>query len=158
MTSPPVANQIQPAADNLVPSDTRRSLPIALLQAREAIVVKFRPLLAKHGFTEQQWRVLRVLAEAGEIDASALAQRACILAPSLTRIIRTLESRKLLVREISQADGRKLILKPTELAHQHTAAIVPEALAIYNVFRQQFGDDQIEQLLDMLNNLTDTNS
>ncbi len=47
--------------------ETGRSLPIALLRARESLMARFRPMLAAHGFTEQQWRVLRIV---GEVDVS----------------------------------------------------------------------------------------
>ena len=40
---------------------TKKSLTIALLRAREALLLSFRPMLSKHNFTEQQFRVLRVL-------------------------------------------------------------------------------------------------
>ena len=40
--------------------ETKKSLTITLLRARESLMMSFRPLLAKHNFTEQQWRVLRV--------------------------------------------------------------------------------------------------
>ena len=68
---------------NLRPA--RLTLPIALLRAREVVMDLFRPMLHAHGATEQQWRVLRVIREAGATDATALARNACILAPSLSR-------------------------------------------------------------------------
>lgn len=71
--------------DDLFPRETRRSLPIALLRAREAMMQHFRPMLAVHDLTEQQWRVLRVLAESGAKDATQLAELAQILGPSLSR-------------------------------------------------------------------------
>src|SRR5262245_55114576 len=77
--------------DALLPRDTRRALPIALLRAREAVMARFRPILAAHDVTEQQWRVIRVLGEESPLDASEVAERACVLAPSLTRIIRALD-------------------------------------------------------------------
>ena len=58
------------------PPATSRSLPIALLRAREAVMGNFRPMLADFDVTEQQWRVMRVLSEAGRLDASDLAARA----------------------------------------------------------------------------------
>ena len=67
-----------------------------MLRAREALMISFRPILAKHGFTEQQWRVLRVLGEKGPADAGQVAFDACILAPSLSRIIGKLEKEKYL--------------------------------------------------------------
>ena len=70
-----------------------RNLPQALLRAREAVMRYFRPNLKIAGVTEQQWRVIRVLSEAGTLDASEVADKASILAPSLTRMIRSLEER-----------------------------------------------------------------
>ena len=69
---------------------TKKSLTIALLKARESLMQSFRPMLATHNFTEQQFRVLRVLGEKGPCDAGELAHEACILSPSLSRIINTL--------------------------------------------------------------------
>ena len=47
--------------------ETKRSLTIGLLRARESLMLSFRPMLAKHKFTEQQWRVLRVLGEKAHV-------------------------------------------------------------------------------------------
>ena len=74
----------------------RRSLTIALLRARETVMSHFRPILAAHDVTEQQWRVLRVLAESGTLDVTELADKASLLAPSLTWIIKTLDERGLI--------------------------------------------------------------
>ena len=43
---------------NALPS-TSRSLPIALIRAREGVMAPIREMLAETGITEQQWRVLR---------------------------------------------------------------------------------------------------
>ena len=56
------------------------SLPMELLKAREAAMAKFRPMLRDHGLTEQQWRVIRALADFDRIDASELARRSFLLA------------------------------------------------------------------------------
>lgn len=79
-------------------SDRRRSLAIGLLRAREAVMSHFRPILAAHDVTEQQWRVIRTLSEAGMLDATEVAEKAFILAPSLTRMIRSLEERGLITK------------------------------------------------------------
>ncbi|MBT7906778.1 MAG: MarR family transcriptional regulator, partial [Marinovum sp.] len=52
-----------------------RSLPIALIRAREGVMLPIRQMLSETGITEQQWRVLRVLAEYGVMDAKTLADR-----------------------------------------------------------------------------------
>ena len=85
--------------------DTSKSLPIAMLRAREAMMLSFRPILAKQGFTEQQWRVLRVLGEKGPADAGQVAFDACILAPSLSRIIGKLEKDNYIKRFVDKKDA-----------------------------------------------------
>ncbi|MDP7101742.1 MAG: hypothetical protein QF503_11390, partial [Rhodospirillales bacterium] len=53
--------------------DFSRSLPMALLRAREAVMERFRPSLRTHGLTDQQWRVLRALYDHGQKDLGELA-------------------------------------------------------------------------------------
>ncbi|MDP5347500.1 MAG: MarR family transcriptional regulator, partial [Paracoccaceae bacterium] len=80
--------------------ETNRSLPIALLRAREKVMGPIRAMLADVGVTEQQWRVLRVLAERGTLDPTEIADRSCLLMPSLTRILQTLTTKGLITREV----------------------------------------------------------
>jgi hypothetical protein len=42
-----------------------RNLPLLLLQARERVIARFRPILNAHGITEQQWRIVRALIDHG---------------------------------------------------------------------------------------------
>ena len=46
--------------------DFEHSLPMMLLRAREAVMGRFRPMLREFDLTEQQWRIIRVLAEVEE--------------------------------------------------------------------------------------------
>ena len=58
---------------------THRNLPLLLLKAREALMQNRRPALRAHGLSDQQWRVLRVLAEpahADGLDTGTLAREA----------------------------------------------------------------------------------
>jgi homoprotocatechuate degradation regulator HpaR len=135
---------------------TDRLLPIALLRAREALMVRFRPLLAVHGVTEQQWRVLRVLQESGPLDASELAVRACVLAPSLTRMIKSLEDRCFIKRTRDSADGRRALLSITATGLDFIALVIPHTQAVYAEIVQRYGPERIEHLIDMLNELAAT--
>ena len=67
---------------------TARSLPIALLRARERVMGPIREILNESGISEQKFRVLRVVEESGPMEQTALAQQACLLLPSLTRMLR----------------------------------------------------------------------
>src|ERR1700751_4938476 len=84
-----------------------RSLPMALLRAREAVMRQFRPSLRQHGLTEQQWRILRALAGAEESEGTDLARPAFLLGPSLSRILRDLEARNLIERRTAESDLRR---------------------------------------------------
>jgi homoprotocatechuate degradation regulator HpaR len=139
--------------DDILPKETNRSLPIALLRARETIMAQIRPLLACHGITEQQWRVLRVLDEASPLDASELALRACVLAPSLTRMIRSLEERRFITRGRDMADGRRTLLSISPAGSAFIALVGPESRALFARIKDCYGADRIEHLIDMLNEL-----
>lgn len=132
------------------PRQTRRSLPIALLRARETVMSKFRPMLNHHDLNEQQWRVIRMLGEHGELDATQLAERALVLAPSLTRMLKSLKARKLIKQRSDKTDGRRSLLSITPLAQKMIEEITPESAAIYAEIESKIGVAQINNLLDML--------
>ena len=135
-------------------TETSKSLPIAMLRAREAIMLSFRPVLAKHGFTEQQWRVLRVLGEKGPADAGQVAFEACILAPSLSRIIGKLEKDKYISRFIDAKDGRRINLSLTSLGKETLQQIVPEIGVIYNSLEKSYGEEKLTTLLELLSEIS----
>ena len=88
--------------------DFSASLPMVLLQTREAAMQLFRPLLAEHDLTEQQWRVLRALSATPEpIEVGAIVDATFLLAPSLSRILRDLEGRQLVRRSLVATDQRR---------------------------------------------------
>ncbi|WP_040124752.1 MULTISPECIES: homoprotocatechuate degradation operon regulator HpaR [unclassified Neorhizobium] len=134
---------------------TRQALPIALLKAREAVMGHFRPMLAQHNVTEQQWRVLRLLSERGQIDATELAQGAALLAPSLTRMIKALEDRKLIRTTKDAADGRRLLVRIDDAGAELLEEVRPESLKIYEELELRIGHDKIEALIALLNEVTD---
>src|SRR6187397_1854231 len=84
-----------------------RSLPMSLLRAREAGMRQFRPSLRQHGLTEQQWRILRALAAVEMIEVTELARVGFLLGPSLSRILRDLEKRRLIERKLGITDPRR---------------------------------------------------
>jgi homoprotocatechuate degradation regulator HpaR len=136
-----------------LPTDVRHSLPMALLRARESVMRQFRPMLEAHGVNEQQWRVLRVLAEVEELDASEVAARANILAPSLTRMIRSMTDRGLIEKGRDDADARRVMLRITPDGMAVIRAAAPESRRIYAEIEVAFGHDRMAALVDLLNAL-----
>ena len=133
---------------------TSRSLPIALLRARETVMGPIRAMLSDAGVTEQQWRVLRVLEERGPTDPTEIAQQSCLLMPSLTRILRGLEEKGLCTRRAHATDRRKFIIEITDSGRGLIDHNIPESNRIFADLEADFGKDRIESLLDLLNELS----
>jgi len=129
---------------------TSRSLPIALIRAREGVMIPIRDMLARTGITEQQWRVLRVLAEYGPLDASSLAERASLLFPSLTRIAQTMRGKGLITQTRDAVDRRRQMIAITAAGQKIIDDNVDHAAEIVKGFKDTLGDDRYEQLLDLL--------
>jgi len=104
---------------------TKRSLPIALLRARERVMEPVRGMLAESGVTEQKWRVLRVLEETGEIEPTVIASEACLHLPSLSRILKTMEADGLVQRKEDLADRRKTLVAISEAGRAILARSCP---------------------------------
>ena len=130
--------------------DFRHSLPMELLRAREAAMARFRPVLREHGLTEQQWRVIRALADTKQIDASELARRSFLLAPSLTRILQFLEKEMLVKRTSDSSDQRRSVLTLTAKGRQVFERVGPDSEARYAEIEAEFGQDRLEALYELL--------
>lgn len=132
---------------------TGRSLPIALLRARETVMGPIRDMLATSGVNEQKWRVLRVVQEHGPMELTHIAQQACLLLPSLTRIIRAMEDEGLIARTTPPEDRRKTVVAVTEAGRALIRAHAGASKAIFDQLEQDFGHDDLETLLDLLEKL-----
>ena len=130
--------------------DDRQSLPIALLRAREAVMAYFRPHHRKGGITEQQWRVIRVLYLDGETDATTLARRSYLLAPSLSRILKDLEAAGHVRRRPGQDDSRQSLLSLSPKGSATVTRAAPFLDGIHREIARRFGRDRVDELLAML--------
>ena len=131
-----------------------QSLPMALLRAREEAMRRFRPLLAAHDLTEQQWRVLRALTAAdGRLDLTGLAERTALQVPSASRIVANLEGRGLLERGSAERDQRRASLGLSSSGRNLVRLIAPHSEAAYNRIEEEFGAERLARLLEELADL-----
>ena len=133
----------------------RRSLPFALLRARDKVMAPIRDMLAASGITEQQWRVLRVLSDNGAMDASKLAEQASLLLPSLTRIAQNMVANGLITRATDTRDRRRLVLTITTAGQAIIDDNRTEAARIAQRFEDVLGRERLDELLDALARLDD---
>jgi homoprotocatechuate degradation regulator HpaR len=132
---------------------TRRSLPIALLRARETVMGPIREMLAESGVNEQKWRVLRMLDEQGPLELTHLAHEACLLLSSLTRMVRPMEEEGLISRRTPDSDRRKVVVAITDKGRDLIRDHMAHSNAIFARIEAQYGKDRLETLLDLLDDL-----
>jgi len=132
-----------------------RSLPMALLRAREAVMKKFSPALKAHDLSPQQWRVIRVLVEEDELDATEIAERCALLLPSLSRILQNLHKRDLVSRKTASSDQRRSIVSITARGRKLFRTLSPVNEARYAYITQKFGYGKLELLYELLNELVE---
>ena len=112
-----------------------------------------RDMLSEAGISEQKWRVLRVVEESGPLEQTSIAKKACLLLPSLTRIMHALEEDGLLVREPDSQDRRKSAASITPAGRALINAHASRSNEIFAQLENQFGRRRLETLLDLLEEL-----
>lgn len=143
----------KPPMDSLFPA-FNRSLPMALMRAREAVMKKFMPVLNQYELTAQQWRVMRALQDQGKLDISELSERCYLLKPSLSRIIQNLEKRDIIKRTQDQADQRRSFISLTTHGRTLFSRILPLSEAAYAHIAEIFGYGKLQLLHELLDELT----
>ena len=113
-----------------------------------------RPKLREYNITEPQWRVLRVINDRGATDASGLAEVGLLHAPSVTRILKELEARGLLVRETDPEDRRRTLAALTPEGRELFKIISRDVLRVMGEYADRFGQDRMDRLLTELRALT----
>ncbi len=131
----------------------RPSLTLTLLQAREATMAFFRPALNAHDLTEQQWRVIRILRQKGELESHQLAELACILKPSMSGVLKRLERDGVVARRKSPEDQRRVFISLTAKGQQAFLAMSEEMGRNYDRILGQFGEDKLQQLMQLLDEM-----
>ena len=134
-------------------SKPRQSLTLTLLHAREAAMGFFRPSLNQHGLTEQQWRVIRILSQHDELEINRLAELACILKPSMTGVLVRMEAAGMVERRKAQQDQRRVLVRLAQKGEACFNSMSQSMEANYQQLQDQFGEQKLQQLLGLLEEL-----
>ncbi|OIN45848.1 homoprotocatechuate degradation operon regulator, HpaR [Pseudomonas azotoformans] len=138
-------------------SKPRQSLTLALLQAREAAMSFFRPSLNEHGLTEQQWRIIRILEQYGELEIYQLAELACILKPSMTGVLVRMETAGMVHRRKAEQDQRRVLVTLADKGKASFESMSQCMEANYQRLQDQFGEEKLQTLLGLLDDLKNIN-
>lgn len=143
-----------PTADKVArPEFVHRNLPLLLLQAREAVLARFRPILNAQGVTEQQWRVVRALVEHGALEPRQIGNVCRISSPSLAGVLARMEELGLVKRERLAEDQRRVRVSPTARSRSLAIAMAPQVDAVYAAIESSVGQPTIDRCYAMLDEL-----
>ena len=108
-----------------------RTLPMLLNTTLDAVMPAYRELFQRHGLTEQQWRVPRILWASGPVTSTELSRETLLPAPSLVGILDRLEKRALVARIRSEDDRRKVFVTATQAGRRLQETVMPAVEAIH---------------------------
>jgi homoprotocatechuate degradation regulator HpaR len=133
-----------------------RNLPLLMLQARERVISRFRPLLHANGLTEQQWRILRVLADLGGLEPKQIGELCRLSSPSLAGVLARMEELNLVGRERLEHDQRRVLVSLTAHSRALAARMAPQIDAVYADIEGELGPKATQRLYSALDTLIAT--
>ena len=113
----------------------------------------FRPLLAEHGLTEQQWRILREIVEQGPLEPRQLCEACSISSPSIVGVLARMEETGLVTRERMAHDQRRVSVSLTPQSRQVAHTLIPLIERRYEALEQALGLRSIQEVYDALDAL-----
>ncbi len=130
-----------------------RNLPLLLLQARESVIAHFRPVLNRHGVTEQQWRIVRALLERGALEPRQIVEVCRISSPSLAGVLARMDELGLVGRERLPQDQRRVMVSLTARSRQLAKSMAPQIDAVYDQLEAHLGSRFVDSLYGQLDQL-----
>ena len=130
-----------------------RNLPQLLLQSREVLMARFRPVLNEQGVTEQQWRILRALLQEDGLEPRQLCERCLISSPSIAGVLARMEEAGWIDRERMDHDQRRVKVTLTAQAHALGERMTPLVEQQYADLEALVGVQALQQVYDVLDTL-----
>lgn len=128
------------------PDSYAPSLVGLLIGAREAMMTSIRPILHEAGVTQAQWRVLRILFEHGPCDSARIARHALLHPPSVSRILKELDQRRLVVKQRGPGGTRRSLLLLSEEGRKLVVETSARMDPIYEFCTVRFGRKRLAAL------------
>lgn len=135
------------------PAFSHRNLPLLLLQAREGVMLRFRPVLNAHGITEQQWRIVRALLEQGPLEPRQIGQVCRLSSPSLAGVLARMDDLGLVRRARMPQDQRRVLVRLTPRSRALARAMAPQIEAAYAAIEAHIGAGFIDGFYRTLDEL-----
>jgi len=138
-------------------TDVAETLLDALCRAERRVNDRFAGVLAAHGSTLDEWRVLSLLVQRGGQSMSVIAAATSLAPPTLTKRIDVMVADGMVYRRVDDTDRRRVIvlLAPRgKAAHRRLAEHVAEERRRISVLAASIGLD-VEGITTALSGLVD---
>lgn len=141
---------------NIVPDHRLENLYIFLM---EQIVKRYRQIaqeeLRKHeaGLSVDQWVVLKQISENNGCSQVEIAQSTVKDAPTTTRIIDQLTTKKLIVKQLSPEDRRRYMVFTTEKGEALIRRLLPVVRNYRKIGVRDFSEAEMDALLALLHRM-----
>ena len=116
-----------------------RNLPLLMLQARETVIARFRPVLNASGITEQQWRIVRLLQDTGPLEPRQIGELCNLSSPSLAGVLARMEQVGLVRRKRLPNDQRRVRVSLTSQSRHLAKRMAPRIEAVYRQIDDMLG-------------------
>ncbi len=146
----------QPASKaEVVPRFVDDYLPALLAQASQLISSEFHKIVAAHGFTVSEWRVLATLADGEPITIGQLAQTAVTKQPTVTRLLDRMAAKGQVERLAHDSDRRITLVRITPAGKRLVSKLIPLARGHEQRVLEPFGLQRAEDLKSTLRRMID---
>ncbi|MGE5622768.1 MAG: homoprotocatechuate degradation operon regulator HpaR [Bacillota bacterium] len=127
-----------------------RNLPQLFLKARDSLMSHFRPILNHFGVTEQQWRILRVLDQHGQLEPRELCEMCQIMSSSMAGVLARMEETGLIQRNRVAEDQRRVLVRLAPQGDLLMSRMAPMIELQYQHLEKAFGKQAIDDLVRAL--------
>ncbi|MFZ6752929.1 homoprotocatechuate degradation operon regulator HpaR [Undibacterium sp. Dicai25W] len=127
-----------------------RNLPQLFLKARGNLMAHFKPILGHFGLTDQQWRILRVLDEYGQLEPRELCDLCQISSPSMAGVLKRMEELDMIQRSPVSGDQRRVSIGLSASGDVLMTEMAPLIDLQYKHIEHTFGLEAMSELVATL--------
>lgn len=125
-------------------------------RVRQQLEKDYDELCEKHGVTHQQYNVLRILYVRGKLPSSDIVNHLVIRSPDVTRLLKRMEKKNLIDRELSREDRRVLLAKLTSRGKSVCEDIDEELVPLHKNQMDHMTGAELNQLNELLKKVLKT--
>ena len=118
--------------------------------ASKMTLITSREVLAGSGVHIGEWRLLCLLKENGQTNHTTVSQKLALDPGRTSRLLKAAEKKELVRRNSDPTDGRASIFELTDRGFEVFDRLWPLAKSVADDFHSQFGIQELEQLISML--------